>query len=366
MSRSKKLQLCIVLTSFLLISCQASTISFTPSLDVQLTKAAATVAVNAQKTELAAIWTPMPELSPTHPELPTPEPYLTSTLFPTASPFPPTIASLLGTRCERFGESVYNQFISLYGDKGCKLPMLSPDGNYLAYVTLARQEDGTGVYFVDAVRILKVGTNENDKEVYRAHKMNYIGSLEWNPTGQLIIWEYIWEGPWVISVYDPVKDAVMVRMRLGEGGVLHWNPQHSAFYAVHTGEYGADGCVGELGGYDFQSGEPFPDLYKVFNMQERADDPFGIPYGKSDNLRTEPFSWSQDGKQLWLTVTPLYWQGDQAYEYEVGPKQAGVLGLSSTGVTYTSLAENPSLDYSFEGLSNPKIVSMAYQPRLCP
>ena len=354
MYRSKKCQLCITLISWLLVSCQAGARTSAPTFDVKPVRTIAAATAYAQLTELAAIW------------IPTPVPALTSTPSPTTSSFSLTIDSLLGAECEKFGETVFNQFISLYGNKGCKLPMLSPNGKYLAYVTLIRQETATGIYFVDGVKILKVDTNENDKEVYMVHNMDYVGALEWSTTGQLIIWEYLWEGPWVVSIYDPVTDAILVRMRLDEGGALHWSPQHSAFYVTHTGEYGANVCVGELGGYDFQSNKPFPDLYKVFNMQETNDDPFGIPYGKNDNLYMQPFDWSPDGQRLWLTVTPLYWEGDQAYKYKLGPKQAGTLEFSKSGVVYQPLASDSSFDYSFEGPPNPKIVSRNYQPHSCP
>ncbi len=339
----------IVVISWLLISCQAKVNESAPTYDIGSTiPIAGTESVQAQST------VPISALT------------LTFTPFPIASPFPPEIASLLGTKCMRFDETVHNQFISLYGDKGCKLPVLSPDGKHLAYVTLIRQEKGTSIYFVDAVKIIKVGTNENDKEVYIAHSMDYIGALEWSMTGQLIIWEYVWEGPGVISIYDPVKDMILVRARTGKGDDLHWNLQKSAFYTTHRGEYGADVCVKEIGGYDFLSDKPFPDLYKVFNIEESKNDPFEIPHGERDNLYIEPFSWSQDGKQLWLTITPLYWNGDQAYEYKVGPRQAGVLEFSATRIAYKSLATNPFFNYSFDGYPDPKILSNSYRPQTCP
>jgi len=253
-----------------------------------------------------------------------------------------------------------------YGGKGCKLITPSPDEKYIAFVAITRQGNGGGVYFIDSVKVLDINQSRKEKEIYVAYKMDVITKLEWTLTGQLIFWERIWEGPWVVFIYDPVKDSILSETRAGEDALLQWNPQHTAFYTTHTGEYGAGRCVGELGGYDFQSNKPLPDLYKVFNMEEQKDDPFGIPYGKSDNLYIEPFGWSQDGKKLWLTVTPLYWKGDQAYEYEVGPRQAGALEFSTIGVTYTPLASNPSLNYSFESLPNPIIEFTAYQPRLCP
>lgn len=363
---SSKFLFCIILIGWLLIGCQLGRVSPSSAHDTQPFVTAAALTVRAQQTEITTPGFPTSGPSSLHPGSSTPETFLGPTSLSTATFFPATIASLLGTKCDRFGETVYNQFIESYGDKGCKLPMFSPNEDYLAYVTLERQEDETGIYFVDAVKVLRANGDMQEKEVYGVHKMDYIGNLEWTTTGQLIFWEQIWEGPWVVFVYDPVKDAIVAKMRASEDGALQWNPQHTAFYMTRIGGYGSDNCVGELGGYDFQFGNRFPNLYQVFDIEENDNDPFDIPYGERDNLYVEPFGWDEDGKRLFLTVRPLRWKGDQVYAYEVGPKQAGVLELSSSNVIYKSLAADPSFDYSFEGLPNPKIVSSPYLPKLCP
>lgn len=300
----------------------------------------------------------------------TPPPSPTYSASPGASwthtPKSPQIATLLPAECAQLGVNVYADFLWQYDGKGCKLPLLSPDGKYLAYVTLTQQNNESEGYFVDTVRVLAVGKNGQEKDVYIVPRLGYIEMLEWSPLGQLIIWESIWEGPWVIFVYDLTTDEILAQMRADRDTTLQWNQQQTAFYVSRSGGYGADNCVKELAGYDFESRSRFPDFYEVFNIKKRDDDPFGIPYGLEDNLYIEPFGWSPDGKYLWLTVTPLNWKGNGTYGYDVGPSQAGVIEISATGVTYKVLASDVHFDYIFDGLLNPKIVSRAYHSSICP
>jgi hypothetical protein len=360
MFRSPEHLFLIILISWFLTGCQiGNAVTLTPSDNSELVLTAATATVSVEPTETTKAWTPTPEQS------------LTSTPLLTTSSAPAQIATLLPPACEKPPSDIsvdpwWQLLTKDYEGKGCKLPALAPDGVFLAYVSLAHQENEQGDYFVDSVRISNTGRDKKEKEVYSAHKMDHISTLEWSSTGQLIFGESIWEGPRVIFVYDPLKDTILTKMRALQDDKLRWNPQHTIFYAWHTGGYGADSCVGELGGYDFQSGNPFPDLYRVFKVAETEDDPFCIPYGKHDNLYIEPFGWSQDGKRLWLTVTPLHWKGNDAYEYEVEPRQVGVLEFSTTEIKYKSLAADPHYDYSFEGQTDPKIVSKFYQLSLCP
>lgn len=286
-------------------------------------------------------------------------PVKTETSGITSIPF--EIAALLPAECNQV--LMYDNYP--YTMNECKLPVISPDDKYLAYVTLVLQMVDEGVYPLESVRVMEIKTGQYE-EVHVVKPRNHIGLFEWNLSGELIFWESIWEGPWVIYVYDPVTDQTLVTMRADRGAALQWNPQHTAFYVSRSGGYGHDNCVKELGGYDFESGSRFPDLYKVFNLKIRDDDPFGISYGAEDNLYIEPFGWSLDGKYLRLTVMLLDWKGDEKYEYEVGPSQAGVIEISTTGVMYKPLATDEYLDYFFEGLPNPKIVSQPYQSRVCP
>lgn len=288
---------------------------------------------------------------------------------PTLAPLPTKsalqILSRISANCERFGETVYSEFIQTYGDKGCKLPVLSPDGKYLAYVTLSRQNTTQGVYFTDTVKVITLEKNNPEKEMHTSLKKNYISQLEWGPNGELMIWEAVWEGSWALFIYNTFTSMLLAKMKTDQL-TLQWNIQHTAFYVVHTGDYGKDTCVSELGGFDFQTNSTFPDLYGIFNIERREEDLFGIPYSTSDNLRVDPFSWSLDGKKLWLAITPLEWKGNEVYEYQIKPIQAGVLQLSKTGMTYTSLAADANSSYLFQGQSDPKIISKPYLPKVCP
>jgi hypothetical protein len=252
-----------------------------------------------------------------------------------------------------------------YGGMGCRLVMSSPDNEYLAYLTIMQTSDESGKYYAEALKVKQIFSPASAKQVHVAHRMNSIGRLEWEPSGKLIFWESIWEGPGVTFVYDPATDRTLAMMAADENTAWEWNPQHSAFYAARIGGYGADNCVGELNGYDFTSDSSFPDLRKLFGVGRATDDPF-VPQEMADDLLIAPFHWSQDGNRLWLTVTPLHWLGDEIYQFELGPRQAGVVELLPNGTRYVSLAQNPGLDYSFDASPEPKLISQPHQPVRCP
>jgi hypothetical protein len=131
------------------------------------------------------------------------------------------------------------------------------------------------------------------------------------------------------------------------------------------GGYGADNCVGELNGYDFVSDRLLPDLHQIFGLPRPADDPF-IPRAIGDELFVIPHGWSMDGMRLWLTVTPLKWLGNDLFRYEMGPRQAGVIELSTAGPRFITLAANPDSDYAFNGSPEPALISQPYHPKVCP
>jgi len=239
--------------------------------------------------------------------------------------------------------------------------MFSPDGDYLAYVTLSYTAPQTP--YVDTVKIIKSDIGF-DKPIYYSNDKDFIGNLEWTPTGKLLIWELIWEGPWVIFLYDPVVDSIAYVFRVDQNGRLEWNPKGTVFYASHTGEYGQDNCVTELSGYDFQFNNSFPDFYDIYNL-EKGDDPFGIPYGVNNNLSIEPFAWSRDGQSLFVVVTPLTLLENGLY-YRQEPKQAGILDFSKQRVSFTVIGANPDLNYFFKNEENPTLFSETYIPKDCP
>lgn len=305
--------------------------------------------------------TSTPTSSPTLTQFPT----LTPSLTPT--PFPEDVEALLLGKCNdpwqnAFVVNVAPMAAAHYGDKGCKLPTFSANRKYLAYVTLVEDNDSR---YVDTVRVLQPGT-QVDRVVHFSHSMNFVSNLEWTPTGQLIIWENIWEGPWVVFVYDPTSDSIISTMRLNFDSELEWNSTRTALYAEHSYSYGATACIHELRGYDFAHSNPFPDFYNIFDIEKQDRDFFGIPNGKKDDIAVEPFAWSRDGKYLWITVKLLHQPENERYFYEVGPQQAGVLEFAEGAVVFTLLASEPNFDYSFEGLPVPTIISSPYRPQRCP
>lgn len=278
----------------------------------------------------------------------------------------PTVDTLLEDKCEKVWESPTGPGVSYglqerYDGKGCKLSTFSPNGDYLAYVTLSHTAPQT--LYVDTVKIIESETGV-DKSIHFSNEKDFIGSLEWTPTGKLLIWELIWEGPWVIFLYDPNADSIAYTFRLDQDGKLEWNSQSTVFYASHSGEYGHTSCVTELSGYDFQSDNPFPDFFEIYGL-EKSDDPFGIPYGENNNLSIEPFAWSKDGQSLFIVITPLTLLDSEIY-YRQEPKQAGVLNFSEYGVNLTVLGAHQKLDYSFDNMESPTLVSKPYTPKDCP
>ena len=279
---------------------------------------------------------------------------------------PPQVDTLLEGKCEKVWESPTGPEVSrflfeTYNGVGCKLAKFSPNEEYLAYVTLT--STAPQIPYEDTVKIIKTDTG-TDKSVYLSNKMDFIGALEWTPTGKLLIRENIWEGPWVIFLYDPVMDSIEYAFRLDRNGTLEWNPQGTILYASHTGDYGHGSCVTELRGYDFQYNNAFPDFYEIYGIK-KSYDWFGIPYGEKDELSIKPFAWSKDGQRLFIVITPLTLLESGLY-YRQEPKQAGVIDFSEQGANFTILGADPNLNYFFTDEEKLTLVSEPYSPMDCP
>lgn len=319
--------------------------------------------ISNEQTMTASV--PTATFTPTY--SPTPTPFPTSTQSFTPSPFPTEIAALLQSKCEiempwHKVTGVYRIRLPIekYEGKGCRLPLFSPNRKYLAYAMPDKQENQD--LYVESIKVLETVTGRV-QNVHFAHEMSYIDNLEWSPTGQLIIQEQTWEGPLFILIYDPASDSIVTTMRLDPESELRWNAADTALYAKHSHDYGASTCIHELRGYDFAYGNAFPDFYEIFNLKKAESDPLGITNGKNDDLAIEPFTWSGDGRYLWITITLLRKVDDG---YEVGPKQAGMLELRQNEVMFTMLASDPHLDYSFDESPDATLVASPYQPHHCP
>lgn len=294
---------------------------------------------------------------------------LTSCMLPIKYSPNQSIDSALANRCEKawespFGPGIPYELQETYGNQGCKLIVTSENNKNLAYVTLATTKIQNDFY-VDTVKIISLEKNI-ENIVHQADSKNHIGKLEWSKTGKLMVWEKIWEGDWVLYIYDPFTMVVDNVMRANNLNEIVWNTDHNKFYVSHSGQYGHTVCITELGGYDFQNGNRFPDFYEIYKLEKTNDDPFGIPYGKNNNLSIEPFACSADGNKLWVTITPLKLLENGYYSYELGPKQAGVLSFTVDGITFTLLASDPVFDYSFQGVQNPQPIFKSYSPTHCP
>lgn len=274
---------------------------------------------------------------------------------------------LLADKCEKFEETVSNEFIQTYNNTGCKLQTASPDGKHLAYVTLSHQKDEKGTYYTDTVKVINIEEMDSETEIHTSIRRDYIEKLEWSPDSEsLMIWEAIWEGHWVLFVYDLQTGRELAKMR-ADGLNMNWNKQNTAFYVTHTGGYGKDVCVTELAGFDFQTKKAFPNFLDEFQVSEIEVDLLGILYSTGNTITIDPFGWSPEGRGLRLAVTPLVWLGnEQQYQYELQPRQVGTIQLSEAGPSYISLAADPDLDYFFEENTDLKIISEPYKGGICP
>jgi hypothetical protein len=280
------------------------------------------------------------------------------------------VESLLPADCARPAGAVYSYadheyLLKDYGGKGCKLAAASPEARFLAYVSPAPGADGDGEFFADTVYLLDLSSGSNAQYVYAAQRRNLISELEWVGDQVLIVWEAVWEEAFVLHVLNAAESSVVTQMRADDMS-LHWNLGRTAFYVTHSGAHGREICARQLGGYDLASGTALPDMGRLIGLQGITSDSFGIPYAQEDSLRLDPFRWSDDGMKLWLTITPLAWQGSSDGRYELGPVEAGVLEFSETGAGYSVVASTPDRDYSFEPGTDHEIVYRPYQATYCP
>jgi hypothetical protein len=328
------------------------------------TAAVETVSVQMTQTALAQNTSTVPPAAAASPKLyPTPTPQATFTAIP------PDIEAIWPSECNQNNLAAgvfYQGYIEqswTYGNYRCKMPMFSPDGKYLAYV-MPGLLDEQKLTFADSVWVKSIKTGENVEILNVKINQDYIPNMEWHKSGKLIFWENVWEGPGITYVYDPANDF-LYQTRGDKATAQIWNEQHSAFYSARQGGYGDERCTAGLGGYDFESNTAFPNFYKLLGMQSKTD-MFGFPEGIDSNLDVQAYGWSQDGKRLWVTITPLYADDESGYGYNIGPKQAGVLVFTGQGVEYTTLAEDENFNYFFKGYPEPKIVSDPYEPQQCP
>src|SRR5512138_3823468 len=121
----------------------------------------ALAAISNEQTMTASVWTATytPTLFPT----PTPSP--TSLPSLTASPFPAEIETLLQGKCEMPWHQAIGNFavkspglFERYINKGCRLPVLSPNQKYLAYLTPGKLENQD--VYVETVNILQTSTGK--------------------------------------------------------------------------------------------------------------------------------------------------------------------------------------------------------------
>jgi hypothetical protein len=182
---------------------------------------------------------------------------LTPSPYPTSTPisYSPEIEVLLNGQCtppwseegsfsKNLDRIASNWYIK---NHDCKLPVFSPDRQYLAYATLGQQnkEDKNDLW-VDTVKILDLG-NKTSRSIHFSHQNDHIANIEWSPTGHLIVSESIWESVLAIFVYDIKTNTLVSNMFLDRGNTLQWNKTKTAFYASSNGGgRGIYSCIQQL------------------------------------------------------------------------------------------------------------------------
>jgi hypothetical protein len=247
----------------------------------------------------------------------------------------------------------------MYGDSACKLLSISPSGEYLAYVILTPLEDGEVGYGVEVVKLMRRGTTEG-YSIYEVEPYYPVFYLQWSASNQLVFGGG-YEGGQTV-VYDPAGMKVLAKLAGPmEGFLFSWNPRHTAYYYNLEGGYGAEVCTSALYGFDFATGQEFPDVHELLGVEDEYDN----PRAAINDLSFRVVGWSQDGQRLYLTVTPLKWIED-AFTYEIGPRRAAVIELADDGPVYREVQAAPDTDffYLFDG-QDFDLASQPYQMQLC-
>lgn len=247
----------------------------------------------------------------------------------------------------------------MYGDSACKLLSISPSGEYLAYVTLTMTGDTETPAQVEVVKLMQRGTTEG-YPIYEMESYFPIFYLQWSASNQLVFGGG-YEGGHTV-VYDPAGMKVLAD-RVGPmvASPFFWNPERTSYFYNLEGLFGADVCTSILYGFDFATGQEFPDVYDWLGVEDEDDN----PRAAINALSLRVVGWSLDGQRLYLTVTPLKWQED-AFVYETQPQRAAVIELAEAGPVYREVQSAPETDffYLFDG-QDFELASRPYHMQLC-
>ncbi len=211
----------------------------------------------------------------------------------------------------------------------CSFVEPSPDGRYLAYSTLTCDNGPTPPVCGEAVRVLEVNS-QVARLVYLVteDEKRLVSGLEWSYSGDLVIIRTDINGPvdtWVISWPPPSTKTIV------SGGLEQWNGSRSAFITFRGAGPGA--CGGNVSGYDFASGQVFPDIAASLGLARESTQVY-------DEVR-----WDGDAAIL-LLITPMEYD-DQKQDDKFLPTIAGKITLTPSGPEYTTLASSVTEDFYF-------------------
>jgi hypothetical protein len=240
-----------------------------------------------------------------------------------------------------------------FEDSPCKLVTLSPEGAMLAYVTLETigfDLDERGMPSFETVKVVRNGYES--AEVYQK-TLHLIVSLDWSHNGKLVILDAPIEGglAWTV-IYDPDAGGITHRFR-GFISDNSWNHSKTAFHLVmYPGSYGPV-CEGYFSGYDFEGGNPLPDINQALNYR-------GKIYFEPSHF------WTEDGKALLLSIRKLTWDYDKS-NYILGPAMLIKVNRIGDDPPVEIIHTDPTLDYILHNTEDGsyKILEGDYEARYC-
>ena len=248
------------------------------------------------------------------------------------------------------------EWLGVKGLGGCSYIAPSPDGQTLAYAALACI---TAVDCGEVVRLLQAGSRQPRLALFIDNReKQWVGALDWSANGELVVvLDDINQpvGTEVITLpADPGQEALVQAKVFG--GLAGWNASRSAF-VTYWGA-GPGGCGSLVSGYDFTTGQIFPDIALSLGL-----DPYDLIV--QSGSYTHPSNWWAGEDRIPLLITPLEFD-EQRQDYKYMPTLAGMITLTASGPVYATLASSASEDFSFvqtaEGYA---LSSKPYEIRYC-
>jgi hypothetical protein len=253
--------------------------------------------------------------------------------------------------------SRYDWFSETIG--GCSYLSPSPDGQTVAYSTMVCLEE-TGTCG-EAVRVLKIGEEKPVTVAFAAlGEKWWVGYLGWSSTGDLVFtWNDINSG---IATYIEgnffVEDLTSrpAAAQLVPGGLKLWNKTKTAFFTeFSTGE---GWCDARISGYDFNTGQLFPDIPALLGLDGIAVKIVYSDVALNNRWRTDT--------EIRLLITPQEYD-ESRDDYKFLPTLAGVITLTPSGPVYTTLGSSATENSYFHSLGQDdyEVRTTPYEVKYC-